>query len=125
MIAARTSNRLEYWSDEGSPREIRLEARVEVPGEPDVDVDIQLRFRRHEPPAWDESIDQWLYDGVHAGLAAVEAPLPEHGIRVLITDLDFAPSLAAEPDRDALNSLGVIVQALAASTVKSLWAGLN
>ena len=125
MIVAEQATRSRYWRSDASPsREIRLTARLEIPGEEGVDVATSLVFEPLASP-WDEQIDQHLYDGVHAGLASVGGALPADGIRVLITALHIMPGLAPESSEGEVRSVGETVHALAAATVSALWTGLR
>jgi len=125
MIVAEQATRSRYWHADSLPsREIRLTARLEVPGEDGVDVTTSLLFKPLASP-WDEQIDRHLYDGVHAGLATAGTPLPVGGIRVLVTELQITPILAADANEDEVRSVVEMVHALAAATVGTLWTGLR
>ena len=125
MFVAEQATHSRYWHSDSSPRrEIRLTTRLEVPGEDGVDVETSLLFEPLASP-WDEQIDQYLYDGVHAGLANAGMPLPAEGIRVLITELHILPGLAPDSTEDEMRSVGETVHGLTAATVSALWIGLS
>lgn len=73
---------------------------------------------------WEEALHQALAVGVHGGIAAANAPLPEGGIGVPITRLLVAPPLDADTDPKDIRRLRATLEALAASTVAALWTGL-
>ncbi len=125
MILAEQATRSRYWHSGSSPsREIRLTARLEVPGVEGADVDTALLFESHASP-WNELIDQHLYDGVHAGIAGAGMPLPDGGVRVFITELSITAGLAADAGEDEVRSVVETVHALASATVSTLWTGLR
>lgn len=77
------------------------------------------------PPAWDDPIARQLYDGAHAGLAAVDAPLPEAGIRVIIAGLRVSPTLVDDPDPAVVRAVGETIRLTVVSTLETWWRGLR
>ena len=126
MMVAEQATRSRYRLSASTPeREIRLTARIEVPGEEGVDVETLLLYDPGLPPPVDDRIHRQLYDGVHAGLAAAGTSLAPDGIRVVITELRISPPLAADAGEEEVRSVGETIHALTAAAVSSLWAGLN
>lgn len=124
MVAEQTT-RSRFWPTPAlPPREVDLRARIETPGDGEADVDTRLLYEPL-PAAWDEAVARGLYDGVHAGLAAVGGPLPMGGIRVSITRLRIRPTLSPDPEPADIEAVARTVGAIAASTVEALWAGLR
>lgn len=106
------------------PREIELTVRLEIPEESGADVSISPDFDQTLPSFWEETVHQRLYAGVHGGIARVGAPLPAGGIGVHITRLRVTPLSDSENNANELRRLGETLEALTASTVAALWAGL-
>lgn len=124
MVAEQTTHS-RYWASPSLPaREIDLVARVETGRDAETDVDTELLYDPL-PAAWDDAIARELFAGVHAGLAAVGAPLPAGGVRVRISELRISPPLAGDPSPTELRSVGETVRAIAAATVEALWTGLR
>src|SRR5687768_13462900 len=93
-IAAEQTSRSSYQRPVPMPpREIELTVLLEIPKEDGGDVGIYSKFADSLPPAWDDALHQRLYQGVHGGLASVDAPFPVGGIGVHITHLRFFPPL--------------------------------
>lgn len=130
MTIAEQSTQSRFWSSSSLPdREIDLVARVEIGGdaaerEGGVDVDARLLYDPL-PPAWDDLIAARIYDGIHAGLAAVAAPLPSAGLRVTISRLGILPEPPPTRSSAELEALGETVRGTIASTIESLWLGLR
>lgn len=123
MVAEQTTHS-RYWSSAARPpREIDVSARIETPGEPGVDVDTVLAYQPL-PEGWDEVIARHVYEAVHAALAAAARPLPDDGLRVLISDLRIAPAPGRDADPAEVTAVAETVRAIVAATVESLWAGL-
>jgi hypothetical protein len=98
-IAAEQSSRSAYQRQTPMPpREIERSVRLEIPKED--------------------------YEGVHSGLANVDAPFPAGGIGVHLTHLRFFPSLEFTPNESDVQRLGDALGALTAATVASLWNGI-
>lgn len=106
------------------PRQIDMTVRLEIPEEDGADVGIQPIFTLDIPKRWDDLVHQRLYDGVHAGLARVDAPLSDGRIGVSITWLLVSPSLAPDSDEDDVRQVADTLETLVASTVAALWTGL-
>ncbi len=124
-MIAEQSTRVRYGATPSRPeREIRLVARVETADDPDTDVATSLLYEPL-PVEWDEAIARQLYDGVHAGIAAVSAPLPVGGLLVSIAELRVLPSLEGEPALGDVEAVGATVRMLVAAAVESLWTGLR
>lgn len=124
-MIAEQSTRVRYGATPSRPeREIRLVARVETADDPDTDVATSLLYEPL-PVEWDEAIARQLYDGVHAGIAAVAAPLPVGGLLVSIAELRVLPSLEGEPALGDVEAVGATVRMLVAAAVESLWTGLR
>jgi len=124
-IVAEQSSRNRYQRPAPMPpQEIELTVRLEIPEEDGADVGIHSTFAHPLPPEWDDSLHQRLYQGVHSGLASVEAPFPDEGIGVKITHLRFLPPLEARPNANDVRSLGDALEALTAATVAALWNGI-
>lgn len=125
MVAEQTTHS-RYWPTAGLPaREIHLAARLETPGEAGVDVATELLLEPPLPPPWDGELHRQIYDGVHAGLAAVARALPSGGLRVVVTDLRIVPALEPDATSAEVGAVGRTVRALTASTVEALWVGLG
>ena len=124
-IVAEQTSRNRYQQPAPMPlREIELTVRLEIPDEDGADVGIYASFANSLPPEWDDTLHQRLYQGVHSGLATVEAPFPDGGIGVHITHLRFDPPLEARTSADDVRRLGDALEALAAATVAALWNGI-
>ena len=106
------------------PREIEFTVRLEIPDDDGADVGIYSRFADPLPPEWNDALHQRLYQGVHGGLASVEAPLPAGGIGVYVTHLRFHPPLGTRTSASDVQRLGDALEALTAATVAALWKGL-
>lgn len=119
MIAEQTTQSRYWRSPSLLEREIDLVARLETV-DAGSDVDTELLY---EPLAagWDEAIADRVYEGVHAGLAAVAAPLPRGGLRVQISRLQLSPPLESNPAAESVALLGETVRAIVASAVESMW----
>lgn len=124
-VAAEQTSRSSYQRPAPMPpREIELTVRLEIPEQHGGDVGIYSKFADPLPPAWDDPLHQRLYDGVHGGLANVDAPFPEGGIGVHITHLRFNPPLESTPKAHDVQRLGDAFEALTAATIASLWNGI-
>lgn len=125
MIVAEQTSRNRYWPPDPLPtREIELTVRLEIPEESGAEVGITPSFEPPLPSRWEDTLQQRLFQGVHGGLAHVGMPLPEVGIGVRITQLRVSPPLQAESSFDDVSRLGDTLEALTASTVAALWAGV-
>jgi hypothetical protein len=124
-IAAEQSSRSSYQRQTPMPpREIERSVRLEIPKEDGGDVGIYSNFAPSLPTAWDDALYQRLYEGVHSGLANVDAPFPAGGIGVHLTHLRFFPSLEFTPNESDVQRLGDALGALTAATVACLWNGI-
>ncbi len=124
-MIAEQSTRVRYGATPTRPeREIDLVARVETAADPETDVVTTLLYEPF-PAEWDEAIARQLYDGVHAGIAAVAAPLPVGGLRVSITELRVSPSLDGEPTLGEIEAVTATMRMLVTAAVESLWTGLR
>lgn len=124
-ISAEQTSRNRYWQLAPlPPREIELTVRLEIPEESGADVGITPSFDPPLPAAWEDTIQQRLYQGVHGGLANVGAPLPDGGVGVHITRLRLTPPLNTDSSADDVRRLGDMLEALTAATVAALWTGL-
>jgi hypothetical protein len=106
------------------PREIELTLRLEIPEESGADVSTTPDLDLPLPTSWEETVHQRLYAGVHGGIARGGAPLPAGGIGVHITRLRVTPLFDGEDNPNERRRLGETLEALTASTVAALWAGL-
>lgn len=77
------------------------------------------------PPPWDERIHRQIYDGVHAGVATVDSPLPTGGLRALITEVRIDPPLAPSAGASDVRAAAETVRSLTVATVGILWTGLS
>lgn len=124
MVADQTAHN-RYWASASQPaREIELVARIELATDGAADVDTELPYEAL-PAAWDEAIARQIYDGVHAGLAAIGGSLPREGVRISFSDLRVTPPLAGDPSPAGVRAIGETVRVIAASAVESLWSGLR
>lgn len=124
-IAAEQTSRNVYQRPAPMPPwEIELTVRLEIPEQDEGDVGISSMFAHPLPPAWDDPLHQRLYQGVHSGLATVDAPFPDGGIGVHITHLRFFPPLESIPNENDVQRLGDALEALTAATITSLWNGI-
>ena len=124
-LIAEQATRSRFWPVAALPGpEVELDVRLEMPGEPGVDVYIVLLA---EPlrDAWDDAVVGHLYEGVHAALTSAGRPLPEGGVRVSITRLRIDPAPADESDPEEIDRVADTVRAIVASTVDALLAGLG
>lgn len=125
IVAAEQTSRSSYPRPAPlPPREIELTVRLEIPEEDGGDVGIYPSFAQSLPSAWDDPLHQRLYQGVHGGLAHVDAPFPEGGIGVHVTHLRFFPALESEPTANDVQRLGDALEALTAAAIASLWNGI-
>jgi hypothetical protein len=125
-IIAEQTNRNRYWRPAPRPpQDIELTVRLEIPEGTGADVGISPSFFPSLPRAWEDALLQRLYQGVHSGLATVEAPLPPEGISIEVAELTFSPPLDIEGAGDEIRQLGDTLEALAAGTVAALWSGVN
>ncbi len=74
-----------------------------------------------EPKDWHFTLTDRISDGVHAGIASVDAPLPMNGIRVIITYPSLYPVLQPGPSNDELTRFGEFVERAVAGSVEVLW----
>lgn len=125
MIAERAVERRaarECALADGRPVALAVTARVTTPGECCVNIASTLRFD-YAPPLPDDvavRLDDRLYDGLYAGLAALDGPLPPEHLKVVIVGVASAPSLAtlvAGGDWPVIGQLGAALEALAAEAV--------
>lgn len=124
IVAEQTSRNRYQQPAPLPPREIELTLRLEIPEEDGADVGINSSFDPPLPPEWDDPLQQRLYQGVHGGLASVEAPLPDGGIGVYITHLRIFPPLETGSSSDEIRRLGNTLESLTAATVAALWTGV-
>ncbi len=115
-----------YWTSAANPPvEVQMTIRVEIPGEPGVDVSTTLLFEPELPEHLADMVHQKLYDGVHAGLGATGLPFPQGGIAVEILTLQLHPfpeTIVADKDMQRIaEALGALVMGI----VGALWAGLE
>lgn len=123
IVAEQTSHNLFLQDPLAPPREIELTVRLEIPEETGADVGITPRFDTELLSDWQDALTQRLYQGVHGGLASIEAPLPMGGIGIYITYLRLSPPVREESTSSEIRQLGDALEALMASTVAALWAG--
>jgi hypothetical protein len=125
VIVAEQTSRSRYQRTTPMPSwEIGLTLRLEIPDDDGADVGIYSKFADALPSEWDDMLHQRLYQGVHGGLAGVEAPLPDGGIGVYITQLRFHPPLELRTNTNDVRRLGDALEALTAATVAALWNGI-
>lgn len=124
IVAEQTSRNRYVQAPSHLEREIELTVRLEIPEAEGVDVGIDASFDLPVPPELGNALAQRLYQGVHGGVATVGAPLPEGGIGVHITRLHVTPPLGQESATEEVRRVGDILEALVASTVAALWAGV-
>ncbi len=123
-VAEQTSRNRYHWPEPVPSREIELTLRLEIPDDDRADVGIYSRFADPLPPEWNDALHQRLCQGVHGGLASVEAPIPDGGIGVYVTHLRFRPPLGTRTSASDVQRLGDALEALTAATVAALWNGL-
>lgn len=104
--------------------EISVAVRLEIPGEPGVDVAIALDYEPKFPLATQDVLHQRLYDGVHGGLAAVERPLPPGGVTAVVTAVRLTPPPDGGGSVADLAHTGRLLQVLTAQAVSTLFDGL-
>ena len=124
IVAEQTSRNVYIQSPAFAAREIELTVRLAIPEESGADVGINPTFEATLPPEWEDTLTQRLYQGVHGGLASVDAPLPEGGVSISITHLSLSPPVRGESTSGEVRQLGDVLEALTASTVAALWAGV-
>ena len=124
IVAEQTSRNLYRQDPQMAPREIELTIRLEIPEEIGADVGINPSFDASLPSEWEDTLTQRIYQGVHGGLASVDAPLPEGGLSISITHLRLSPPVSGESTSGEVRRLGDALEALTASTVAALWAGV-
>ncbi|HEX5503677.1 MAG TPA: hypothetical protein VFW96_13725 [Thermomicrobiales bacterium] len=114
------------WAADQAPAlALRLATRLTIPGEPGVDVAIQLVCETEDPGGLDDTLWQALCRGVHRGIASVEAPLPTGGLAVEITELHLRPAPDATTSGDVLKRIGDTLEGLMAHIMAGLWEGLE
>jgi len=104
--------------------EISLSLRLEIPGEPGVDVTIGLDYAPRLPLATQDPLHQRLYDGVHGGLAVVERPLPPGGVTVIVTGVRLTPTPDGSGSVADLAHTGKLLQLLTTQATATLFDGL-
>jgi hypothetical protein len=124
LVAEQTSRNRHQRLAPMPPREIELTIRLEIPEEDGANVGIHSPFVNALPSEWEDTLHQRLYQGVHSGLASVQAPFPAGGIDVQITHLLFLPPLETRPIANDVQRLGDALEALTSATVAALWNGI-
>jgi hypothetical protein len=129
-MRAEQSTSSAFFSDAGeSAAEIELTIGMEIPRSGPLasgDVSTWLRYEPKVPERLQDELHSALYNGVHAGLALVNDPLPEGGIGVEITRLVVKrPQLETLKIDDDIGQVAASLHSLAAYAVASLWQGLS
>jgi hypothetical protein len=115
------------WNREKSETvELQLTVRVETMADPFVNVTIGLLFEPPFPEAFQDKLHQYLYDGVHGGLAMAipDSPLPPTGITVKVLQLRLSPQLDSLALDGELDSIGDFLQSQMMGIVAGLWSGI-
>ncbi|MBI3967118.1 MAG: hypothetical protein HY329_15895 [Chloroflexi bacterium] len=99
-----------FWAGGAvSPIRIDLALRLEIPAQdPFVHVAVDLVYEPQTAGSLEERLQQHLYDGVHAGIAAIGFPVPDGGIGARISSFQIAPP----PDSDLSQSAAEQLAAL-------------
>lgn len=120
----------ECWFSERYPAvTLGLTVHLETPGDPCVNLTTALIFDYDAAIAEEVQyrLDDRLYAGIAAGLAAAE-PFPPEGLKVTLSGVRSAPSLARLLRDDRLFGLeiaGDYMQELAAEAVTTAWRQLT
>jgi hypothetical protein len=115
---------------DGTTLDLRVTVRLTTPGEACVAVSSGVAFA-YAPPLPDDlavRLDDRLYDGLYAGLAEVEDPLPPERLRLTVATLDTTPPLAhvLDPvDWCLVGTIGERLARLAAEAVRAAWPALR
>jgi hypothetical protein len=129
MIAEQSSRTVFLLDADKPAAEIEITVRMEIPQSSPVaggDVSTWLRYEPEVPEQLQDELHRALYNGVHAGLATIDAPLPQGGIAVEVSRL-----VVKTPELDTLSAASAIGQVagnlhtLVTYTVASLWQGLS
>lgn len=105
--------------------EVQIALRLEIPGDSGASVAINLPFEISIPWEARDLLNQYLYDGVHGGLALVDLPLPDGGILVTVSALGLTPPLNESTSEQDLHRIGKLLQRQIMHSVAMLWEGLE
>lgn len=75
------------------------------------------------PENWEWEVSEYLSQGVHAGLATVEQPLPNKGLDFIIALTSVQPPITAETSAEDVRQFGEVLFGLVMGAVISLWRG--
>lgn len=78
-------------------------------------------FKPELPERLADVVHQKLYDGVHAGIAAVSMPFPEGGFAIEILTLQLLPDPEAIMADDDMQRIAELLGAMVMGMVASLW----
>ena len=99
-----------------------VRVRVTTPGECCVAIASSLRFE-YDPPLPDDiavRLDDRLYDGLYAGLATLDGPLPPGHLQVAVVEVRAVPSLASLVGAGDWAVIGALGDALAERAVAAV-----
>lgn len=105
---------------------LAMTVRLEIPGEPCVAIATALTFD-YDPELAEGvqyALDDRLYSGIYAGLAAAEGPLPPEGLKITVSSLSSTPSLAHLLQHDRLSDqiiAGDYLEELAGAATERVW----
>ena len=128
LNATATASRSQHLGD-GRDLALTLTVRLETPGDCCVAITSAVAFA-YEPPLADDiavRLDDRIYDGLYAGLAALDGPMPPEHLKVAVVALASEPPLARllEPvDWRTVAAIGDHLAALAAEAVGLAWPDL-
>jgi hypothetical protein len=105
--------------------EVQLALSLEIPGEAGVNVAIDLPYECSMSYEAQDTLNQYLYNGVHGGLASVDLPLPDEGVLVILTTLGLTPPPKESASEQELRRIGRLLQTLVRYSVATLWEGLE
>lgn len=125
MIAEQNVECIVYRQDSLPDIIVRLGVRVQVPVQGynagHSGVTIEYRAMPLEPEDWHYTLTDRISDGVHAGIASVDAPLPMDGMRVIITYPSLYPVPASGPSEDEQMRFGELAERAVAGAIEVLW----
>jgi hypothetical protein len=129
MIAEQSTSSVFLLGADQPAAEIAMTVRMEIP-QPDWidggDVSTLLRYELTVPEQLQDQLHRALFDGVHAGFALIDSPLPEGGIHVEVSRLVIdRPQLETLVTGEDIRQVAMSLHNLVAWTVASLWQGLK
>lgn len=103
---------------------IRLSMHLEIPSPTGPGIGIGPSTTDVLPEEWDFEVFEYIIEAVHAGLHAVEHPLPDEGMDFIVTSLSLHPRIGATTSEDDVRRAFELVYSVTRGLVVSLLGGM-